>query len=958
MRKRINLMYMAAAASVMISAASAVETKTIYLSGEGPENAVPWQFLMEEGARGGGVWSTIRVPSCWQQEGFGTYYTGQDQHPNKAEYKVEFSLGPDLKGQRVLLVFDGVMVMTDVKVNGKSAGPTHHGGYYRFSYDITDKVNFGKSNLLEVAVDEVSSNARLTKAERRGDYWMFGGIFRPVFLKIVPQEYLQKVAVNGTMDGLLEVQAYGKNIAEGDSVRAQLLDPDGQPVGKPMMAAAVQGDGVTKLSATFPDAKLWSTEYPNLYHVRVELLNNNAVVHSETERFGFRTFEVRPGKGFFLNGQRVILNGVARHCFWPTTGRTVSRAQSFADVKLAREMNINFFRCVHYPPDSHFYDACDELGMIASSELSGWVSPMPTEPGKELVRAMVQKDVNHPSLVIWSNGNHAGGNPKLSVEYHKWDPQERPVVWNHMRKHPKVPGVDVLGDQAVDTRFYPSYGDLVKRLGGGTHVVMSGETIHAMYDGGGGANLAEYMRLIRQSPVGGGLAIWAWADGAIVRTDQDGVLDAAGNQDPDGIVGPYRQKEGSCATVREVFSPVRIDFEKIADGFDGRIPVSNHYLFTSLDQCAFEWQLLNFSEDQEQIVTAGKLAGPAVAPGGASGTLKLPLPSTWQATEALRLKAINHRGEEIMSWTWPIESRKATLAKTFPEGVGSVSANTFEVTSGDTVFSFDPERGTLKSVVKGGKALPFGNGPHIYAAKDKILEKADGRSTAAKKALPDFLNVDRAISVKTGKVKMPLGNWSARSFAEDKNQVIAAQSENGSKIRWTVKPGGILQLDYDYMVPADQYNYLGIGFDLDEAPVKGKTWLGGGLARVWKNRLEGPEYGRWSNGYNDGIPGEVWELPAFKGIFKDVRWMRIDTVSGSFTVGLADEDRFLGVLRPKNSDIAVHALWSYPKTGGLYVFDIISPVGSKWRPAKEFGPKANPLTAFEGPLKGSVLFRF
>ncbi|GAL80641.1 beta-galactosidase [Algibacter lectus] len=139
-------------------------------------------------------WTKIGVPSCWELQGFGNYNYGFDYktdkktHDEHGLYKHEFSVPKEWKSKDVKIVFEGVMTDTEVKINGKPAGEIHQGSFYEFKYDISKLLKYGEQNLLEIKVNKVSSNTSINFAERNADFWIFGGIYRPVYLKVSPQK--------------------------------------------------------------------------------------------------------------------------------------------------------------------------------------------------------------------------------------------------------------------------------------------------------------------------------------------------------------------------------------------------------------------------------------------------------------------------------------------------------------------------------------------------------------------------------------------------------------------------------------------------------------------------------------------------------------------------------------------------------------------------------------------------
>jgi hypothetical protein len=699
-----------------VLAAADNETQYSYLSGKGPKDAVPWEFSVTGGRRAGEK-TTIPVPSNWELQGFGGYNYGQEPVPKADEhglYRRHFAIPAAWKGRRIRIVFEGVMTDAFVKVNGREAGPVHQGGFYRFRYDITPLVKLGADNLLEVDVAKVSANASVEGAERSGDFWVFGGIYRPVYLEAVPAQSIEQAAIDARADGALSVDVTLGSVREADHVEGQVLAADGQAVGAPFSVVIPNGGtGRVRLSTRIDSPHRWTAETPNLYALRLNLLQGAAVLHTISERFGFRTFEVRAGQGLFLNGQRNLLKGVGRHSFRPETGRALTREDCYDDARLIKEMNMNAVRMTHYPPDPAFLEACDELGLYVLDELTGWHHAYDTQVGRQLVRDMVDRDVNHPSILFWDNGNEGGWNRDLDGEYGLYDPQHRTVL------HPWE-----LFD-GVDTKHYPTYDDLETRLRG-PNLVMPTEMIHGLYDGGAGSGLEDYWNLISHSPHGAGGFIWVFADDGIVRTDQGGRVDVFSTYAPDGILGPHHEKEGSFYTVRDLYSPVQIDAPVLDEHFDGTLAVHNRYYFTSLAQCRFVWRLLRYrdpaaKETAPVILAEGPVTAPAVAP-QASGRLALGLPANWREADALSLAVAGPDGHELWNSVWPTPALARHLAPddsrvSSPSRVELTNPAEVDLRAGAFVARFDRLSGMLREVRQREKVFPFANGPRLVFAR-------------------------------------------------------------------------------------------------------------------------------------------------------------------------------------------------------------------------------------------------
>ncbi len=906
-------------------------TETRYLSGTGKDDAVLWDFFATS-RRKSGSWARIPVPSCWEQQGFGGYNYGRNRisatNPladEQGKYRLQFDVPASWKGKTVRLVFDGSMTDTEARVNGQLAGPVHQGSFYRFKYDISHLVKFGSSNLLEVTVSKVSTNESVNRAERSGvDYWVFGGIFRPVYLEALPSQFIDWTAIDARADGSFTVDVHMSGPgAPGDKVTGQILNASGAPVGRPFSEAELLKEGALKLATTITRPKLWTAETPHLYRVRLTLHRRGKPVHTITERFGFRTFEVRPGDGLYLNGQRILLKGANRHSFWPESGRTLSRKISYDDVKLIKELNMNSVRMSHYPPDVHFLEACDELGLYVLDELGGWQRSYDTPTGKRLISQMVPRDVNHPSILFWDNGNEGGWNKQNDDEFAKWDPQNRSVLhpWELFR--------------GVNTDHYEKF-DSHTKLSAGPDIYMPTEFLHGLYDGGAGAGLWDYWELIRKSKVGGGGFIWALVDECVARTDQNGRLDCAGNQGPDGIVGPHREHKGSFNTVREIWSPVQVvGPPELPADFRGEFQVENRYDFTNLNECSFVWQLASFPLPEQgmaghSVIASGVTRGPNIAPHDA-GQFRLNLPAARVRSDVLYVTAKDPVGRELWTWSWNLRRPLADLPKVASDRAQKVylreDGPTLLVRAGTLELHFNKASGMLDKVRRGTTTIPFNHGPRLVAFRrnDRKYEHVGGPS-----ALKNF------------------------AFREDGGNAVVEATYDGAlrQVRWRIGSNEVVKLDYEYALDG-VVDMAGVQFDFPEEQMKGIRWLGDGPYRVWQNRLQGTRLDVWENAYNDTTPGESWVYPEFKGYFRDWRWATLITSAGKITISTEAEDSFLGIYKPKDGK---DGLLDLPAIG-IGILDVIPAMRNKFHTTDEIGPQSQPKQ-MSGTKRGTIYFRF
>ena len=906
-------------------------TEIRYLSGTGTDDARLWDFFCTEG-RKSGSWSKIRVPSNWELEGFGDYQYGGDhlREPNKfpkeqGKYRLSFDSPQRWHDRVVNLVFEGSMTDTEVWINGKSAGPTHQGAFYRFKYDISSLLKFGEPNLLEVTVSKESANTSVNRAERMGDYWNFGGIFRPVYLEVLPAAFIDWTAIDARADGQFTLTAnLGGQLSNTTTISAQLIDRAGSPVSKPFTvqvdSAKVNSSGkAVTLKTSIARPKRWTAETPSLYRVRLNLLKGPQVVHSITERFGFRTIEVKKGDGIYVNGQRILLKGANRHSFWPDTGRALNRKISYDDVKLIKEMNMNAVRMSHYPPDKHFLEACDELGLYVLDELAGWQKSYDAPTGRRLIGQIVRRDVNHPSILFWDNGNEGGWNTEVDDEFARWDPQKREVLhpWEKFR--------------LTNTDHYEKF-DSHTRLTNGPDIYMPTEFLHGLYDGGIGAGMWDYWELIRKSKVGGGGFFWALVDECVRRTDQNNKLDCAGNRGPDGIVGPYREREGSFNTVREIWSPVQIESVQQKDS-SVVLRLDNRYDFTDLNECHVEWTLASFSQRAKgHLLIKSGVTGTASIPPHTGGELKLLLPTGRNAYADVLYVTIKDPAQREL-WTWSMELKQATLnTRTSTQRLQRVdSGNIILVRSGTLELAFDKRTGVLTSISRGGRKLPLENGPRFiaYRRNDRKYDSVAGSSQ--------------------------LTHFEVR---EEQGAMIVESSYGGPlrHVRWRLVPDGPagVAADLDYQYEFDGVvDMVGIDFDSSDKQFQSVRWLGMGPYRVWQNRLHGTRLDVWENPYNDSTPGESWIFPEFKGYFRDLRWARFETTSGPFSVWAENPDSYLGMFKPRDG---VNGLLDLPSIG-IALLDVIPAMRNKFHTTDEIGPQSQ-ARKVSGLVKRKLKFQF
>lgn len=904
---------------------SAQHTEILYLSGKGLNDTETWKFYCSDGMNSR-KWSNIEVPSQWELQGFGEYsygrwYTIKGAKPPQETgiYRTSFKIPSSWKGKQITIVFEGVMTDTEVVVNGKPAGDIHQGGFNRFSYNITDKIKTGNNNL-EVRVSKESTDSRVNGAERKADWWIFGGIYRPVYLEAKPVINIERIAVDAKADGSLFAEVFTTSLEDGYSLTANIspVKQTDSQVQKAQSVSLGQGDK-HEIRFMWNNVEVWNTETPNLYYLELTLSNKNKkTVHTYKERIGFRTVEFREKDGLYVNGTKVVLKGINRHSFHPDGGRTTNKEISLMDGKLIKEMNINAVR-FHYAPDKHFMDICDSLGIFVVSELAGWQRSYGTEIGSKLVKSLVTRDVNHPSLIMWSNGNEGGFNYELLPFYKKYDPQKRHIIHAWADR------------DGLDTHHYPTYLTGIARFTNGYKIFMPTEFQHGMYDQGHGAGLEDFWNWYTEHPLFAGAFMWDFSDNAVRRSDKGGILDSDGSNGTDGILGPYRQKEGSYYTVRDVWAPIQFNQLFITPSFDGKFIIRNDYLFSNLNTCRMEYKVLTApsplnNRSKLEVLASGEVELPAIDP-HETGKAKMTIPKNFFEGDILEIKAWNRHGEEICTWTWPIH------------------------------YAREYTRQQLKLANLSGKATAHQDGKYVILSAQGVNVRFNTESGY----ISEVKNMQGKISFNNGPIpvgmKARVKDTKCRHEGDKAVFTVYYQGAVDS-IRWEMTPAGLLNMyavtlnnarageGFDEAIFEDKISNFGFTFSYPEEKVKGMEWFGRGSYRVWRNRIRGANFGVWNKDYNNTITGAAFEqlvYPEFKGFHGNMYWSTLKTTETPFTMYSASDGVFMRVFTPEepyDNKTNWRAHPQFPEGDISFLYEI--PAIRCFKPISQQGPKSQP----------------
>ena len=424
-----------------------------------------WQFCLcdigtELSALPGRHWYDVELPHDWLiNDTSKLYETGEGWYRRSLPCSAE-----QLSG-RVLLNFDGVYMNSTLFVNGKEVGSWTY-GYSAFEHDITDFLHEGENELL-LRVSHQSPNTR----------WYSGaGIFRDVMLKLRPAAY---IGTNGVYihsapqpEGGWTTEVETDVVGEASDIRMllEVFDPAGASMGGYGLEAHFDG-GHEKFTASFnsTDPELWSVDDPMLYTLKISLYSGSELLDCVNETFGYRTAEFDPDRGFLLNGEPVKLHGVCMHHDLGALGSALNEAALARQLRIMKEMGVNAIRTSHNMPARQLVQLCDEMGLLVDSEaFDMWEKPKTefdnhrffTEHAERDVRSWIERDRNHPCIIMWSIGNEIND----TIDPHGLDITKR--LYEYVLKYdPKGNAAPTIGSNYMGNENAQKCSDVVKLAG-------------------------------------------------------------------------------------------------------------------------------------------------------------------------------------------------------------------------------------------------------------------------------------------------------------------------------------------------------------------------------------------------------------------------------------------------------------------------------------------------------------
>lgn len=641
-----------------------------------------------------GAWASIPVPSNWQFQGYDVPiylaeayefapnprppFVPRDHNPSGA-YRRTFTVPADWRGLDVYLHFGAVKSFFYVWLNGHRVG---------FSKDsktpaewlVTPWLREGE-NTLAVEVLRWSDGSYLESQ----DFWRLSGIERDVFFYAAPRVRIRDLFARAGLDaayrdGRLRLDVTVRNGEPGraagrHAVRATLRDAAGRTLfaeTKPVVFGEAAETVVAFERAVRAPAR-WSAETPNLYPLTVELEDAaGRTAEAAALRVGFRTSEIKGGR-LLVNGVPVRLKGVNRHEHDPRTAHVIDEASMRRDIELMKRANINAVRTCHYPDDPLWYDLCDAAGLylvdeanVESHGMGYGERSLAKDPAwgpahLDRMRRLVERDKNHPSVIIWSLGNESGDGVNFEAMY-RWTKERdatRPVQYEQARLKPHT---DIYCPMYARIERLEEYASKPQ-----DRPLILCEYAHSM--GNSTGNLQDYWDVIEAHDQLQGAFIWDWVDQGYAKADGRGGTfwafggdfgppDVPSDQDfcCNGLVAPDRAPHPAYWEVKKVYQSIKF---RALDAGAGKIEIRNAFGFLDLARFAFEWEVAA----DGLPVAKGALAKIA-APPAAARTVSLPLAGIRRTPGAeyfLTLRARIRTGDETLPAGYAVAAEQFRL---------------------------------------------------------------------------------------------------------------------------------------------------------------------------------------------------------------------------------------------------------------------------------------------------------
>ncbi|TAJ11791.1 DUF4981 domain-containing protein [Marinilabiliaceae bacterium JC017] len=895
------------------------------------------------------AWDQINVPSNWQLHGYGKAIYTNNIYPFKSDppyvtsepedttwyafhhrnpvgsYKRTFTIPDNWNKKEIFIHFDGVSSAFYLWINGVKVGYSQ-GSMTPAEFNVTKYLRKGE-NQISVEVYRWSDGSYLEDQ----DFWRLSGIFRPVYLWAqnpvgIRDFYAQPQLVDDYTNGQLKLEVELLNLsgrkAKDYAVEARLFDANQQlvKVNKEMISRNIivskNGDVKIELETKVAQPLKWTAEHPILYTLVLELKNGKGkVVDCTSANIGFRSVEVGPKGELMINGKSVLLKGVNRHEHHPQFGRAVTVESMEEDIRLMKLYNINAVRTSHYPNDPRWYELCDKYGIYlmdeANVEAHGLYGKLGiTEPGYlpswenahiDRVMSMVERDKNHPAVIIWSQGNESGSGPTFQKMYDAIKARDTSRL-----VHYEV----MWGPADMDSNMYPSVDHIISQ--GERKVVrpyVMCEYGHAM--GNACGNIKEYWDAVRQYPRIIGGFIWDWVDQGLDAYDDNGKhywyyggtfgdYPNSGNFCINGLVLPDRSVSPKLFEIKgqyQNFWAKPVDLEK------GKVELYNEFNFINLSQYDLVWEV---SVDGE-VEQSGILNGIDLEPKERKivtvpyEKIKPVEGAVYHLTLRLKQKEASlmiPAGHELAwgQFELPVKCSASVVKQADLNRLISVNSEGAYVIKGEGfVIKFDEKTGAVSSWVINGKEIIHADGQSPVLNVFRAPVDNDARRQWYQLELNKLSNQLQSINlVNNGHegIEVDVVN----SYSNSSQKCFTVQTQ------YTILGNGFVNVNQTILPHIGKVGLPRVGMTLQlNERLENLTWFGRGPVENYPDRQSGAALGRYTSRVEDQLVTYV--RPQSNSNKEDTKWLTLTDDQGDGIMVVADNQMAFSALHYTENDL-------------------------------------------------------
>jgi beta-galactosidase len=661
------------------------------------------------------MWPEIFVPGEPAMQGFKVQY-------NKPfVYKKQVVIPDDYQGKSIFIGFDGVYSYARVWINGNLVR-SHSGGFTSWDCDITRFVKAGESAWLTVEVTDKKDDISGASAYA---HHPIGGILRDVYLFARPVKHIEQLHIETDFDKTFTDASLNLNykvsagLPDNAELHFKLVDMQGKEVVLPLEKFDLKSRAKGEIKIAVKSPAKWEAEHPNLYSFTVALVAGGKTIETVTQRIGFRKITIA-GNQLLVNGKNVRLRGTCRHDVSADYGRCTTKELDETDAKLIKEANLNYVRTSHYPPSQTFLDYCDKYGIYVEEETAVCFTQHGSEKdtaytGRYLSQfaEMIERDRNHPGVIMWSLGNESvwGVNFQKEYEYAKANDPTRPVIFPNFGGIPD--GVKCFD---IDYVHYPTYqGNNLyhpesRYFSNPDEVVLNDEWAHVpcymtetLKEEQGardfwGESIKRFWDNMSASDGAGG-AIWCMVDEYFMLPDS---CKGTGEW---GWVDVWRRKKPEFWHVKKAHSPVRVmttSIENFKAGLPLLISVTNRYDFTNLNELKISWA---------SPKTSGIIKNADIAP-RSKGVIEIPA-NKWERGDTISLQ-FRTKGNQLVD-AYQISLGTRSVSFTYPPNKKLVKTETDDriiVSTGHYLFRINKTSGLFDAILFDKDTL-IRNGPFL-----------------------------------------------------------------------------------------------------------------------------------------------------------------------------------------------------------------------------------------------------